>query len=72
MPAELPLPRVERWRLPNGLDVIAVPRQDLPIVSFTIAFKAGAYDELKDRTQGVSDFTAAMCETLRRGTRADD
>jgi zinc protease len=64
VPAELPLPRVERWRLPNGLDVIAVPRQDLPIVSFTIALKAGAYDELKDRTQGVSDFTAAM---LRHG-----
>lgn len=64
VPAELPLPRVERWRLPNGLDVIAVPRQDLPIVSFTIAIKAGAYDELKDRTQGVSDFTAAM---LRHG-----
>lgn len=64
LPAELPLPRVERWRLPNGLDVIAVPRQDLPIVSFTIAIKAGAYDELKDRTQGVSDFTAAM---LRHG-----
>jgi zinc protease len=64
VPAALPLPRVERWRLPNGLDVIAVPRQDLPIVSFTIAIKAGAYDEVKDRTQGVSDFTAAM---LRHG-----
>ena len=63
-PAELPLPRIERWRLPNGLDVIAVPRQDLPIVSFTVAVKAGAYDEKKDQTQGVADFTAAM---LRHG-----
>lgn len=64
VPAELPLPRVARWKLPNGLDVVAVPRGDLPIVSFSLAIKAGAYDEKKDRTQGVADFTAGM---LRHG-----
>ena len=64
VPAELPLPHVARWKLPNGLDVVAVPRDGLPIVSFSLAIKAGAYDEQKDRTQGVSDFTAGM---LRHG-----
>jgi len=64
VPAELPLPHVARWKLPNGLDVVAVPRGGLPIVSFSLAIKAGAYDEQKDRTQGVSDFTAGM---LRHG-----
>lgn len=63
-PAALPLPNITRWRLPNGLDVLVVPREGLPIVSFTLALKAGAYDEAKDRTQGVADFTAAM---LRHG-----
>jgi len=64
VPAALPLPRVSRWKLPNGLDAVAVPRGDLPIVSFSLAIKAGAYDEQKDRTQGVADFTAGM---LRHG-----
>ena len=63
--AELALPKVERWTLKNGLEVIVVARKDLPVVSFGIAIKAGGYDEDKATTLGVSDFTAAM---LRRGT----
>ena len=63
---ELVLPRIDRWALQNGLDVMAVPRHGLPIVSFSMAIKAGGYDEQKDRTQGVADFVAAM---LRKGTR---
>jgi zinc protease len=65
MAEELPLPGIARWRLDNGLDVIVVPRRDLPVVSFSVAIRAGSYDEEKDRTQGVADFTAAM---LRKGT----
>ncbi|MEP6654161.1 MAG: hypothetical protein ABJA82_12430, partial [Myxococcales bacterium] len=61
---ELVLPRVDRWSLKNGLQVVAVPRRGLPIVSFTVAVKAGGYDEQKGRTQGVADFVAAM---LRKG-----
>jgi zinc protease len=63
--AALALPRVERWKLKNGLDVIVVARKDLPVVSFGVAIKAGGYDEDKATTLGVSDFTAAM---LRKGT----
>ena len=62
---------VERFTLKNGLEVIVVPRKELPVVSFGIAVQAGGYDETRD-TLGVSDFVAAM---LRRGTKtrsADD
>jgi zinc protease len=63
--AALALPKIERWKLKNGLDVIVVARKDLPVVSFGIAIKAGGYDEDRATSFGVSDFTAAM---LRRGT----
>jgi zinc protease len=70
-PAALALPKIDRFALPNGLDVVVVARKDLPLVSFGIALQAGGYDEDRD-TLGVSDFVAAM---LRRGTKgrsADD
>ena len=66
-PTELSLPKVDRWRLSNGLEVLVVARHDLPVASFTIAIKAGGYDEEKGRTLGVADFTASM---LRKGTKA--
>ncbi len=67
VPAELALPKVDRWQLKNGLEVLAIARHDLPLVSFSIAIKAGGYDEEKGKTLGVADFTASM---LRRGTKA--
>jgi zinc protease len=65
--APLALPSVVRWKLKNGLDVVVVPRKDLPVVSVGFAIKAGNYDEDKAQSLGVADFTAAM---LRRGTGA--
>jgi zinc protease len=65
-PVALVLPRVDRWRLGNGLQIVAVPRPGLPIVSFSVAIRAGGYDEDKGRTLGTADFVAAM---LRKGTR---
>jgi zinc protease len=70
--AELALPKLERFQLKNGLEVIVVARKDLPVASFSVALRAGGYDEEKGKNLGVSDFTAAM---LRRGTEkrgADD
>src|SRR5204862_5840732 len=70
-PEALALPKIDRFTLKNGLQVIVVARKDLPVVSFGIAVQAGGYDEQRDRL-GVSDFVAAM---LRRGTKsrsADD
>jgi zinc protease len=63
--AELALPKIERWTMKNGLEVVVVPRKELPVVSFGVAIKAGGYDEDRAATLGVSDFTAAM---LRKGT----
>jgi zinc protease len=63
--AELTLPKIERWTMKNGLEVIIVPRKDLPVVSFGVAIKAGGYDEDRATSFGVSDFTAAM---LHKGT----
>ncbi|HEX4406934.1 MAG TPA: pitrilysin family protein [Polyangia bacterium] len=63
----LALPKVDRWTMKNGLEVVVVARKELPVVSFGIAIKAGGYDEDKATTLGVSDFVAAM---LRRGTDA--
>jgi zinc protease len=67
VPAELSLPKVDRWQLKNGLEVLVIARHDLPLVSFSIAIKAGGYDEEKGKTLGVADFTASM---LRKGTKA--
>src|SRR4029078_9155858 len=64
-PAELVLPAMQRFTLKNGLEVLVVPRKDLPVVSFGIAVQAGGYDEERDEL-GISDFVAAM---LRRGTK---
>lgn len=63
-PAALKLPEITRFRLANGLEVIAVPRHELPLASFGVAVKAGGYDEQRG-TLGVAAFTAEM---LRRGT----
>ena len=67
VPAELSLPKVDRWQLKNGLEVLVIARHDLPVASFSIAVKAGGYDEEKGKTLGVADFTASM---LRKGTKA--
>jgi zinc protease len=64
-PRPLQLPRLERWKLPNGLEVIVVPRAELPVVSFGVAVKAGGYDERR-QSVGVAAFTAEM---LRKGTK---
>jgi zinc protease len=70
-PEALALPKIDRFTLPNGLQVIVVARKDLPVASFGLAVQAGGYDETR-QTLGVSDFVAAM---LRKGTKrrnADD
>jgi zinc protease len=64
-PEALKLPQVDRFTLPDGMQVIVVARKDLPVVSFGLAVQAGGYDEDRDSV-GVSDFVAAM---LRKGTK---
>jgi zinc protease len=70
-PEALALPKIDRFTLANGMQVIVVARKELPVVSFSLAVQAGGYDETRAEL-GVSDFVAAM---LRKGTKtrsADD
>ena len=64
-PEALALPKIDRFTLTNGMQVIVVARKDLPVVSFGLAVQAGGYDEDRGNL-GVSDFVAAM---LRKGTK---
>ena len=66
-PEALALPKIDRFTLTNGMQVIIVARKELPVVSFGLAVQAGGYDETRDNL-GVSDFVAAM---LRKGTKND-
>jgi zinc protease len=63
--AELALPQVERYVLPNGLVVLLVPSHDLPVVSLHLAVRAGASQETREK-RGLADFVAAM---LTKGTK---
>jgi zinc protease len=67
-PAKLELPKVERFSLPNGLAVMVIPDQHLPLVSMQLAIRAGRGDEPKARL-GVAEFTANM---LVKGTKKND
>jgi zinc protease len=60
----LQLPAPERFTLPNGLQVLFLPRPGLPIVSATLAVRSGSEVNPTDRP-GLADFTAAM---LTQGT----
>jgi zinc protease len=64
-PQKLELPPVERFTLPNGLQVMVVKDARLPIVSMQLAIKAGRADEPRARL-GVAEFTADM---LVKGTK---
>lgn len=64
-PAPVNLPKIERFTLPNGLQVLVVENHDLPVASFHLAVRAGVADETREK-RGLADFAAAM---LTKGTR---
>ncbi|HTJ42043.1 MAG TPA: insulinase family protein [Kofleriaceae bacterium] len=64
-PQKLDLPPVDRFTLPNGLQVMVVQDKRLPVVSMQLAIKAGRADE-PHAHMGVSEFTADM---LVKGTK---
>ena len=59
------LPPVERFSLTNGLEVVVVANDRVPIVSMQLAIKAGSRTIPRDK-MGLEHFTAAM---LTKGTR---
>lgn len=64
----LELPPVERFTLKNGLPVIVVKSDRLPVVHMQLAVKAGRVDSPRDK-MGLAEFTAEM---LSKGTRSRD
>ena len=67
-PTAITLPPIERFTLPNGLQVIAVSNPRLPVVSVQLAIRAGRAEEPLTR-MGVAELTA---DVLLKGTRKRD
>jgi zinc protease len=65
-PAAVPLPPVQRFTLRNGLEVIAVHDDSLPVTTFQLAIKAGKREVPREKV-GLAELTAEM---LTRGTRS--
>ena len=65
------LPKVERYPLPNGLEVIIVARKDLPVVSFGLAVQVGGYDEDRARRWGWRT-SSRRCSGAGTKTRSAD
>jgi zinc protease len=64
-PQKLELPPVERFTLPNGLQVMVVQDKRLPVVSMQLAIKAGRADEPLAH-MGIAEYAADM---LVKGTK---
>jgi zinc protease len=67
-PRRIELPTIERFTLPNGLPVLAVRTERMPVVSMQLAIKAGRADE-PQVSIGLSEYVAQM---LLKGTRTRD
>ncbi len=59
------LGNLDRFTLPNGLQVILVPRTTVASVEITLAIKAGHYSDPVDKA-GIAEFAASM---LHEGTK---
>lgn len=67
-PGPVELPRLEEWKLDNGLSVYAVRTARLPVMAMQLAIRAGRMHEPRARL-GVSELTADL---LVKGTRNHD
>lgn len=61
---DFPSPRTAERVLPNGLRVVAVPRDKLPLVTLTLGLKRGSYAEAEDAF-GAAEMAAGL---LTQGT----
>jgi zinc protease len=59
------LPRIERRKLSNGLEVLIVSHKELPVVSMNLVLRTGAAADPQDRA-GLASLTAALID---EGTR---
>ncbi len=72
VPSTYPVPAMKttltRSVLPNGLEVLVLPRPDLPLISFRLGIRAGSSFDPAGRA-GTADMTADL---LTRGTSGHD
>jgi zinc protease len=66
MPRAVDLPKPTRFTLANGLPVVVVVDDHLPVVAFQLAVRAGSMDEPRGK-RALADVTAAL---LVRGTKS--
>jgi zinc protease len=62
---KLTLPRIQRRKLSNGLEVLIVEQHELPVVNMNLVIKSGAASDPMDRS-GIASLTADM---LDEGTK---
>ena len=67
-PAAIELPKIDEFKLANGLTVFVVKKDRVPVVAMQLAVRAGRMHEPRSRL-GVSDLTADM---LVKGTQQHD
>ncbi len=67
-PRAVTLPPIERFTLPNGLQVIVIAKRDVPVVNVQLMVRAGTTD-VAPAEMGVAQFVSAM---LPKGTRTRD
>jgi predicted Zn-dependent peptidase len=60
-PPSLKLPAIQRFELPNGLKVVLLEKNTLPLVQITLVFNAGSVNDKPDKL-GVASMTAAMMD----------
>lgn len=67
-PLPLPLPAIEPGRLPNGLQLLLVPRPGVPLVTATLFVRAGRASDPPQQS-GLAQLTAGL---LSKGARRGD
>jgi len=67
-PAAIELPKIEQFKLANGLTVYVVKKDRLPVFAMQVVVRAGRMHEPRSRL-GVADLTADM---LAKGTKQHD
>lgn len=69
-PSALKVPALERFSLKNGLSVLVVPDEQVPLISVRLQLRVGGIDDPLDKI-GLADFTAQMLRQGVRGMSAD-
>lgn len=68
---KLSLPKIEKTKLSNGLEIWMVEQKELPIVAMNMVFKTGSATEPADKT-GISNFTAQLMDDGTKSRSAEE